>query len=69
MLNRTLLTSDKIIKFKLVIGTTFKKIISNGAQTLKEVQEATGAGSGSCGGRRCTVKIQELLNELNKEER
>lgn len=27
MLNRTLLTSDKIIKFKLVIGTAFKKII------------------------------------------
>jgi predicted membrane protein len=27
MLNRTLLTSDKIIKLKLVIGTTFRKVI------------------------------------------
>ncbi|MDF2945016.1 MAG: hypothetical protein K0S01_3874, partial [Herbinix sp.] len=28
-----------------------------------EVQKAVGAGSGPCGGRRCTPKIQELLNE------
>lgn len=58
---------DKMTKVCICKGiskATIKKAISNGARTLGEVQKATGAGSGPCGGRRCTIKIQELLGEL-----
>jgi len=55
---------DKITKVcicKAIPRATIKKAIKNGAKTLEEVQKATGAGSGPCGGRRCTPKILELL--------
>jgi hypothetical protein len=35
---------------------------------LGEVQAATGAGSGPCGGMRCTVKILELLEAEFSED-
>lgn len=57
---------DKITKVCLCKGiprATIKKAISNGAKTLAEVQKSTGAGSGPCGGKRCTPKIQQLLSE------
>lgn len=57
---------DKLTKVCLCKGiprATIKKAIKNGAQTVVEVQKSTGAGSGSCGGKRCTPKIEELLNE------
>lgn len=55
---------DKLTKVcicKAIPRSTIKKAIRNGAQTVQEVQKATGAGSGGCCGRRCTPKIQELL--------
>ena len=55
---------DKMTKVcicKAISRATMKKAIQNGAKTLAEVQKATGAGSGPCGGRRCTPKIEELL--------
>ncbi len=55
---------DKITKVcicKAIPRSTIKKVIKDGAKTLEEVQKATGAGSGPCGGRRCTPKIVELL--------
>lgn len=55
---------DKMTKVcicKAIPRSTMKKAIKNGCKTLEEVQKATGAGSGSCGGRRCTPKILELL--------
>ncbi len=55
---------DKLTKVcicKAIPRATIKKAIKNGAKTLEEVQKATGAGSGPCGGRRCTPKILELL--------
>ncbi len=55
---------DKLTKVcicKAIPRATIKKAIQNGAKTLEEVQKATGAGSGPCGGRRCTPKILELL--------
>lgn len=62
---------DKLTKVclcKAISRATIKKAIKNGAHTLQEVQKATGAGSGGCGGRRCTPKIEVLLEEyLNKE--
>ncbi len=58
---------DKLTKTCICKGITrasIKKAIKNGAKTLEDVQKATGAGSGSCGGRRCTEKIVDLLKEL-----
>lgn len=60
---------DKLTKVCICKGiprSTIKAAIQNGAATLEEVQKATGAGSGSCGGKRCTPKIQELLLELKE---
>ena len=60
---------DKLTKVCLCKGIsrqTIKKAINDGADTLEKVQKATGAGSGSCKGRRCTPKIEELLR-INKE--
>ncbi len=57
---------DKLTKVCICKGISRKIIkdtIKKGAKTIKEVQEATGAGSGACGGRRCTAKIQQLLKE------
>lgn len=57
---------DKLTKVCLCKGisrATIKNAIKNGARTVTEVQKATGAGSGACGGRRCTPKIQQLLDE------
>ena len=60
---------DKITKVCICKGiarATIKKAIANGAKTVEEVQKATGAGKGSCGGKRCTEKIQQLLSEVIK---
>jgi NAD(P)H-nitrite reductase large subunit len=58
---------DKLTKVCVCKGisrATIKKAIMNGAKTIEEVRKATGAGSGSCGGKRCTPKIEQLLEEL-----
>jgi NAD(P)H-nitrite reductase large subunit len=55
---------DKLTKVcicKSISRAKIKEAIRNGSKTLEEVQKATGAGSGGCGGRRCTPKIQDLL--------
>lgn len=57
---------DKITKVCICKGITrasIKKAIKDGAKSVSEVQKATGAGSGSCGGRCCTEKIRQLLSE------
>lgn len=57
---------DKLTKVcicKAINRASIKKIIANGADTLEKVQRATGAGSGACGGKRCTPKILSLLEE------
>lgn len=61
---------DKLTKVCLCKGiprSTMKKAIKNGAATLQEVQKATGAGSGPCGGRRCTPKIVDLLEQSQNQ--
>lgn len=58
---------DKLTKVCLCKGisrASIKKSILNGSKTIDEVRKATGAGSGSCCGRRCTPKIEQLLEEL-----
>ncbi|MFL0267858.1 (2Fe-2S)-binding protein [Candidatus Clostridium radicumherbarum] len=62
---------DKLTKVclcKAIPRSTMKKAIRNGARTVKEVQAATGAGSGPCNGRRCTPKIEQLLKDMLGEE-
>ena len=62
---------DKLTKVCLCKGitrATMKKAIAAGADTVDKVKKATGAGSGSCGGKRCTPKIQELLDNATVEK-
>jgi bacterioferritin-associated ferredoxin len=57
---------DKLTKVclcKAIPRSKIKAAIKAGARTVEEVQKATGAGSGGCGGKRCTPKIQELINQ------
>lgn len=57
----------KVCLCKAIPRLKIKEAIANGADTVEKVQKATGAGSGGCGGRRCTPKIQELLEkQLNQ---
>lgn len=60
---------DKLTKVCICKGiprSTMKKAIREGASTVAEVQKATGAGSGPCGGKRCTPKIEQLLKEYRE---
>ena len=41
---------------------TVLRLIRSGKRTVEDVQQATGAGSGSCGGKRCTPRIEELIS-------
>ncbi|TYO99612.1 BFD-like [2Fe-2S] binding protein [Geothermobacter ehrlichii] len=41
----------------------FLRHIAEGKRTLEELRAATGAGSGPCGGKRCTPKILTILEE------
>lgn len=41
--------------------SVFLKHIAAGLNTVEELQRATGAGTGSCGGKRCSVRIAALL--------
>ena len=58
----------KVCICRAINKSTMKKIIREGADTLEKVQKATKAGSGSCGGRRCTPKILQLLEEYKQEQ-
>ena len=61
---------DKMTKVCICKGisrATMKKAIEQGASTIEEVRRATGAGSGPCNGRRCTPKIEALLENAQKE--
>ena len=39
----------------------FKELIAEGKTSIEELRKATGAGSGPCGGRRCTPRLNEML--------
>lgn len=57
---------DKLTKVcicKAISKASIKKAIASGADTLEKVQKVSGAGSGPCGGKRCTPKILSLLEE------
>jgi NAD(P)H-nitrite reductase large subunit len=57
---------DKLTKTctcKSITRAKIKEAIKNGATSLEDVQKATGAGSGSCKGKNCSPRINELLNK------
>jgi NAD(P)H-nitrite reductase large subunit len=41
----------------------FLEKLAAGCATVLELRKATGAGSGSCKGERCTPRIEELLKK------
>lgn len=62
---------DKLTKVclcKAIPRSTIKKAIREGARTVEDVNSKVGSGSGGCGGRRCSVKIQELLEQYERKE-
>ncbi len=61
---------DKMTKVcicKAIPRSKMKQAIKDGCKTLEEVRKYTGAGSGPCGGRRCTPKILALLDEAKED--
>lgn len=46
--------------------SVFLKHIAAGRASVEELRKATGAGSGSCKGKRCTPRIEELLQGLRE---
>lgn len=62
---------DKLTKLCLCKGIPHSKIkgaIRNGAITVADVSKATGSCTGGCSGRKCTPKIQELINTYQLKE-
>lgn len=58
---------DKLTKVCVCRGVSrasIKKAISDGTKSVEDLKRITGAGSGSCKGKRCTEKIQGLLDEF-----
>ncbi len=43
--------------------SVFLKHIQAGLRTVEELQKATGAGTGPCKGKRCTPRIEALLQQ------
>jgi NAD(P)H-nitrite reductase large subunit len=65
------LVKDKYTKVcicKSINRATMKKVIQEGAHTVNAVRYKTGAGSGPCHGRRCTPRIEALLEEMGVQQ-
>ena len=52
---------------KGVKKSVFLKHIKAGLMTVEELKKATGAGAGSCKGKRCTPRITELLKSRRED--
>ncbi|AKN29803.1 (2Fe-2S)-binding protein [Clostridium carboxidivorans P7] len=60
---------DKLTKVclcKAISRASIKNAINSGATSVEEVKKITGAGTGSCNGKRCEHKIQALIDQLTK---
>lgn len=55
--------SNNICLCKKISRAQMEEAIEAGAKTVNRVKYKTGAGSGACHGRRCTPKIEKLLDE------
>ena len=45
---------------------TFKKLLSEGKTTVEQLQKATGADSGDCGGNRCGPRLAEMVKRFTE---
>ncbi|MDL2311150.1 (2Fe-2S)-binding protein [Peptostreptococcaceae bacterium OttesenSCG-928-C18] len=71
MENKEKLIMDKLTKVctcKSITRHTIKKVIAKGHDSLEEVREKTGAGTGYCKGKNCTEQIQELIENYWEEK-
>lgn len=62
---------DKLTKVclcKAIPRSKIKDAIRKGAITVTDVSNATGSCTGGCSGRRCTPKIQELIDTYQTDE-
>ncbi len=50
-----------VCQCKGIRKSVFLKHIKAGLKTVDELKKATGAGTGSCKGKRCTARIAEIL--------
>ncbi len=55
--------SEIVCLCKGISEDTIVEAIKNGAKSVEEVKEATGATTGFCKGGRCKGKIEELIKE------
>lgn len=49
---------------RVITRATIKEAIANGCDTVEKVKARTGAMTGSCQGRRCRERIQDLIDEM-----
>lgn len=52
----------KVCTCRAISRASIKEAVNNGAHTVEEVSKVTGACLGSCKGRKCKSKIEELIN-------
>lgn len=45
----------------------FKKLIEDGVRSAAGLRSATGAGSGSCGGKRCGPRIDAMIAQMAQD--
>jgi NAD(P)H-nitrite reductase large subunit len=50
-----------ICQCKGIRKSVFLRHIKAGLKTVEELKKATGAGTGSCKGKRCTARLAEML--------
>ena len=55
--------SEKVCLCKGITKETIVDAIKNGAKTVDDVKDATGATTGFCNGGRCKATIEKLIEE------
>ncbi len=53
-----------VCQCKGIRKSVFLEHIKAGLKTVDDLKKATGAGKGSCKGKRCTPRIAEMLKSL-----
>ena len=59
--------TDNVCLCKKISREKMIEQMDAGVLTVNRIKYKTGAGSGACKGRRCTPKIEKLLEEYQKE--
>ena len=54
----------KVCTCRSISRKTIKEAINDGCDTIPKIRERTGAGTGSCGGKNCGVRIVKLLQDM-----